>query len=135
MKDTCYLVVSADGVEKMNLAQKPDLKSGQRGFLVEIEVPDRFFDQAFPKVSISVDESQLIEPEADVQVQESKAWMIEKIEDLLVSEVSDEEREALMDRLDQRMPYLGDAVATGDFDELSYSQLATILEEMQHFDL
>ena len=134
MKDTCYLVVSADGVEKMNLVQKPDLKSGQRGFLVEIEVPDRFFDQAFPKVSISVDESQLIEPDADVQVQESEAWMVEKIEDA-IEEMDLDTYESFLDQVDYKSPLLATALEERDFDQMSYGQLATILEVLQHFDL
>ena len=134
MKDTCYLVVSADGVEKMNLVQKPDLKSGQRGFLVEIEVPDRFFDQAFPKVSISVDESQLIEPDADVQVQESRAWMIQKIEEA-IEEMDLDTYEDFHDQVDYKSPLLATALEEEDFDQMSYSQLATILEVLQHFDL
>lgn len=131
MKDTCYLVVSEDGVQKMNKSRKPDLKSGQRGFLVEIEVPDRFFDQAFPKVQISVDESQIMEPDADVQVQESQAWMIEKIEER-VSELEPEEYQALLDRVDYQSPLLASALDEREFDEMSYSQLATILEALQH---
>jgi hypothetical protein len=134
MEDTCYLVVSEDGVQKMNKQRKPSLKSGQRGFLLEVEVPDSFFDQAFPKVSIEMDESQVIEPDVDVQVQENREWMVQTIWDQ-VGSMEQQTRDALADRLDDRMSYLDYLIQSESvLRDASYSDLAVILEVLQNFD-
>jgi hypothetical protein len=78
MTDSAFLVVNQSGIARLRKT-KPDLKSGERGVRIQVSMPDRYFDQPFPEAKIEMDEDDLIEPSASVQVETKKEELAESV--------------------------------------------------------
>ena len=124
MTDSAYLVLDEDGIRKL-YKTKPSLKSGQRGVRIEVTMPDRYFDQPFPTIDVAFSEKDIIEPEADVMVEESRSWMIDQIESLreeMTTRELEDARQGMMDCM---------AFDTSDYEHLDYTEVARILENLK----
>lgn len=55
MRDFCYIVVTRNGIDRMNKRDVPQLKTGERVFKVAMEVPDEHFaPKTIPSVTLEV---------------------------------------------------------------------------------
>lgn len=129
VKDTIYLVCSRSGVDAMRKS-KTDLKSGQRGVRLTVDIPDKHFDQPFADAELSFSEKDVDRPEAHVQVQESRQWM-ERTAEQMLHRLTPEAHDKLCEALNRRMPDLGQKVKDWSLSDLGYSQLAVVIEEAE----
>ena len=72
MKDTCYIVMSEYGIERMT-KRAAALKRGEIAVRVKLDVPDRCFAEPAIDASISVPESAIIRPDVNVSVESPDA--------------------------------------------------------------
>ena len=69
MKDTCYLIMDANGVSDIRKTH-PNLKSGQVAVKLKINVSDKFFERTFPVAELTIPDSYVLEPSIGVELEE-----------------------------------------------------------------
>ena len=68
MKDQCYLILNSRGIIGFK-KKAPPLKGDERAILVNVEVPDNFFEYTFVRRDVIItDEDYLDEPDVKVEV-------------------------------------------------------------------
>jgi len=67
VKDSCYLVLSIDGIKTMK-KRPPTMAGNERAIEVSIEAPDELFEYSFIRKEILITEEDMIEPNVAVQV-------------------------------------------------------------------
>lgn len=65
--DTCYLVVSEYGIERMT-KRRGQIKAGEVGIKVAIRMPEGAFDEPEPDATIQVPARALIGPDVTVEL-------------------------------------------------------------------
>lgn len=68
MKDTCYLVLSEYGIERMTKRQG-SLKRGEVAVRVSVAIADKAFAEPMVSASITVPEHAIIRPSVEVAVE------------------------------------------------------------------
>ncbi len=68
MKDTCYLIMDANGVTDIRKTH-PSLKSGQIAVKLKVNVSDKFFERTFPVAELNIPDSYVLEPSIDVELE------------------------------------------------------------------
>ena len=69
MKDTCYLILSEFGIERMTKRQ-PSLKCGEIAVRVSVAIADKAFAEPMVAASLTIPEHAIIRPAIDVAVEE-----------------------------------------------------------------
>ena len=73
MKDQCYLILNDRGIIGFK-KKAPPLKGNERAILVNVSVPDSFFEYAFVRRDITItDEDDLVEPDVKVEIAHAAA--------------------------------------------------------------
>ena len=67
MKDTCYLVLTQDGVKRLT-KKPPALHGDERAVAIVVDVADEIFNYTFMKAELKIDEEDVIEPSMEVQL-------------------------------------------------------------------
>lgn len=70
MRDTCFLVMDADGIVSM-AKRTPRLKGGQHAVRVSVSVADKYFEHAIPTADLTITEKHIISPRIEVALSEA----------------------------------------------------------------
>jgi len=65
MRDTIFLIFDGNGIKDYRKSV-PKLSAGQYAVELRLSVPNRFFERAFPVVSVELPDSYAVEPVVDV---------------------------------------------------------------------